>query len=129
MKGFPDSTYYSFHDYLRIATRGSSLTSTAPSLASSTCSSLRSSPTPSVNGPYQAAFAAHALAPPHISRVPRELSVLGLVSPFIVKTCPFSTEHGFTPRTIGGTTYFPIRLGNARLGYVTPSGVEVFAGH
>jgi hypothetical protein len=42
----------------------------------------------------------------------------------------FSDEgHQFTPRTIGGTTYFPIRLGDAHLGYVTPSGVEVFMGH
>ena len=38
-------------------------------------------------------------------------------------------DHTFTPRTIGGTTYFPIALGNAHLGYVTPSGVEVFTGH
>ena len=37
--------------------------------------------------------------------------------------------HNFTPRTIGGTTYFPIRLGSARLGYVTPSGVQVFTDH
>lgn len=37
--------------------------------------------------------------------------------------------HSFAPRAIGGTTYFPIRLGNARLGYVTPSGVEVFTDH
>ena len=37
--------------------------------------------------------------------------------------------HDFTPRTIGGTTYFPIRLGSARLGYVTPSGVQVFTDH
>ena len=35
----------------------------------------------------------------------------------------------FTPRTIGGTTYFPIRLDEARLGYVTPTGVEVFTDH
>lgn len=37
--------------------------------------------------------------------------------------------HEFTPRTIGGTTYFPIRLDGARLGYVTPSGVQVFTGN
>lgn len=91
------------HDYSRIATRGSSSTSTATSLASSTCSSLRSSPAPS--GPYQAAFVAHAPAPHRLPRVPK---------------------HEFTPRTVGGTTYFPIRLDNARLGYVTLSGVEVF---
>ena len=35
-------------------------------------------------------------------------------------------DHDFVPRTIGGTMYFPIRLDVARLGYVTPSGVEVF---
>jgi len=95
-----------FHDYLRIAARGSPSTSTAPSLASSTCSSLRSSPVPS--GLYQSAFVAHAPAPPRFPRVP---------------------QHEFAPRTMGGTTYFPIRLGSARLGYVTLSGVEVFTDH
>jgi hypothetical protein len=78
---FPDFTSYSFHDYLRIATRSSSSTSTAPSLASSTCTSLRSSPTPS--GQYQTAFVAHA--PPRFPRVSREFSILGLVSRSIVK--------------------------------------------
>ena len=38
-------------------------------------------------------------------------------------------DDEFTPRTIGGTTYFPIDLDEARLGYVTPTGVEVFTGH
>jgi len=37
-----------------------------------------------------------------------------------------SQGHDFVPRTVGGTTYFPIRLDEACLGYVTPSGVEVF---
>lgn len=39
------------------------------------------------------------------------------------------TGHDFVPRHIGGTTYFPIRLDEARLGYITPSGVEVFMNH
>ena len=39
------------------------------------------------------------------------------------------SDHGFVPRTIGGTTYFPIRLDGARLGYVTPTGVQVFTDH
>ena len=74
---------------------------------------------------------AHPPAPSRIPRVPREFSVFGLVSRSVVKICPrfFSTEHEFTPRTIGGTTYFPIRLGSASLGYVTLSGVEVFTDH
>jgi hypothetical protein len=46
-----------------------------------------------------------------------------------LRHCSFSTGHGFTPRNIGGTTYFPIRLDDARLGYVTLSGVEVFTDH
>jgi len=95
-KSFPDHSYYSIHDFLRFAIRGSSPTTTNPStkLASSTCSSLRSNPVPS--DLYQAAFVAHATALPRLPRVP---------------------QHEFSPRTIGGTTYFPIRLGNARLGY------------
>jgi hypothetical protein len=125
---FPDSTsYYSFHDYSRIGARGSPPTSTVPSLASSTSSSLRSSPAPS--GLYQATFVPHVPAPPRIPRVPREFSVLGCYRALLLRSALFSTEHGFTPRTIGGTTYFPIRLGSARLGYVTLSGVEVFTNH
>ncbi|KAH9988841.1 hypothetical protein BJV77DRAFT_964224 [Russula vinacea] len=85
------------HDYSRLTSRGSSSGSNPPSVASSTCSSLRSSPVPSL--PYQAPFVPHAYAPPRFSHAPR------------------------------GTTYFPIRLGDAHLGYVTPSGVEVFMGH
>ncbi|KAF8485708.1 hypothetical protein DFH94DRAFT_707194 [Russula ochroleuca] len=100
-----------FHDYSRLTPRGSSSGSNPPSVASSTCSSsLRSSPVPSL--PYQAPFVPHApvpaYVPPRFSSPPRQQ---------------------FTPRTIGGTTYFPIRLGDASLGYVTPSGVEVFMDH
>jgi hypothetical protein len=47
----------------------------------------------------------------------------------LLRHYPSSTEHEITPRTIGGTTYFPIHLGDARLGYVTLSGVEVFTDH
>jgi hypothetical protein len=80
-------SFYSLHDYLRIATRSSPSTSSVPSLASSTCSSLRSSPAPS--GLYQAAFVARAPTHPRIHRVPREFSVLGPASRSVVKTCPF----------------------------------------
>ncbi|KAH9068395.1 hypothetical protein EDB83DRAFT_2518744 [Lactarius deliciosus] len=83
--------------------------STCPSLASSSASSPRGSPVPSapyylssgvVENPYAYPTAAAAM-----SRIP---------------------HHGFVPRSVGGTTYFPIRLDAARLGYVTPTGVEVF---
>ncbi|KAI0246030.1 hypothetical protein BJV78DRAFT_1286816 [Lactifluus subvellereus] len=94
------------HDHSRLSSRPGSTTSSPPSLASSTASSLRSSPVPSTmyypSGVNQSAGACDA----PLYRVPR---------------------HGFTPRTIGGTTYFPIRLDGARLGYVTPVGVQLSA--
>jgi hypothetical protein len=114
---------YSFHDYLRIAALGSPSTS-APSLASSTSSSLRSSPV--LSSLYQAPFVSHVSALPRLPPPSREFSVIGWCCVSIFKTCLLATEHEFIPRTIGGTTYFPIRLGNAHLGYVTPSGVKVF---
>ncbi|KAH9002963.1 hypothetical protein EDB86DRAFT_3073455 [Lactarius hatsudake] len=102
------------HDYSRLSSRpnvseGSIGPSTCPSLASSSASSPRGSPVPSapyylssgvVENPYAYSTAATAM-----SRIP---------------------HHGFVPRSVGGTTYFPIRLDAARLGYVTPTGVEVF---
>ncbi|KAI0268437.1 hypothetical protein BGY98DRAFT_938220 [Russula aff. rugulosa BPL654] len=62
------------HDYLRVATRGSSPTTNPSSLASSTCSSLRSSPVPS--GRYQPAFIAQApaLRAPHHTFTPAPLA-------------------------------------------------------
>ncbi|KAH9954354.1 hypothetical protein BC827DRAFT_969254 [Russula dissimulans] len=102
------------HDYSRLSSRGTSAT---PSLASnsSASSSLRSSPVPSGlwYPPPLNSFQAGPVfgAPPPTYRVPPV------------------PRHGFVPRTIGGTTYFPIRLDPSRLGYVTLRGVEVFTDH
>ena len=80
-KVFPDSSF-SFHDYLRLATRGSSPTTNPSSLASSTCSSLRSSPVPT--GRYQPASIAQAPA----LRAPREFSLVSGADPIFL-TCSF----------------------------------------
>ena len=78
---------------------------------------------------FRPAFAAPP--PPRVPRIFRELLFSfirdALVVTYALSFCPsFAKGHDFVPRTIGGTTYFPIRLDEARLGYVTPSGVEVF---
>lgn len=103
------------HDYSRLSSRSSSLAgssgpSTCPSLASSATSSPRDSPVPSLPYYPPSSVSANLYAYPgsteaSMSRIP---------------------HHGFVPRNVGGTTYFPIRLDAARLGYVTPVGVEVF---
>ncbi|KAI9439986.1 hypothetical protein H4582DRAFT_1565724 [Lactarius indigo] len=102
------------HDYSRLPSRPSSFggsigPSTCPSLASSSASSPRGSPVPS--GPYCLSS--------------------GVANPYAhsaATTAPMSriSYHEFVPRSVGGTTYFPIRLDPVRLGYVTPTGVEVF---
>ncbi|KAI0281529.1 hypothetical protein BC826DRAFT_974604 [Russula brevipes] len=91
------------HDHSRLPSRASS---TSPSHASSAASSLRSSPVPFIPWYPRGASYRAAFAPPPPPRLAR--------------------HHEFTTRTIGGTTYFPIRLDESRLGYMTPNGVEVF---
>ncbi|KAN0138771.1 hypothetical protein V8E53_003159 [Lactarius tabidus] len=103
------------HDYARLTLRASSMggsndNSTCPSLVSSASSSPRDSPIPS--GPYYPAPGVAA-------------------NPYVYSATPgqMIPRHGFIPRTVGGTTYFPIRLDAVRLGFVTPAGVEVFTDH
>jgi len=101
------------HDYSRFPSRDTSAT---PSLASdsSASSSVRSSPVPSglwYPPPLNSLQAGPVFSAPSY-RAPRA-----------------APHNGFVPRLIGGTTYFPIRLDQSRLGYVTPRGVEVFTDH
>ncbi|KAF8274657.1 hypothetical protein EI94DRAFT_1782218 [Lactarius quietus] len=106
------------HDYARLPSRassfgGSSDSSSCPSFASSASSSPRDSPIPFP--PYYPS--------PGVAANPYAYS--------IASTVPMNRipRHGFVPRAVGGTTYFPIRLDAVRLGFVTPVGVEVFTDH
>ncbi|KAI0295887.1 hypothetical protein B0F90DRAFT_1123950 [Multifurca ochricompacta] len=125
-----DMDCHFLHDYSRFPSRVDSGASSGPPTPSSSSNSFHSSPMllPAYFPPSGSSYSSQ---PPSLFQVPRKSHTAHLHLRYIFLTLFLSgfIDHGFVPQTFGGTTYFPIRLDNARLGYVTPTGVQVFTDH